>query len=170
MEKNTSVKIVIFSLLLLIWYSVGLISSIPKTPKAAMRDFYEREVAEDQIMDPLILAGDGVAPLLEEKIGNSDMPNRRYAIGALGNLKSRSSLAILKRLAQKTSEIDYIRCDALAAIGMIDRREGIVVWNSIRKEGLECLSGVNNANDYSQWLQLNSPRRSYLVALLGWHN
>lgn len=156
-------------LALIAWLCVDLYSNIPKSPELALKSFYEREVAEDQIMDPLILSGPGVIPLLQKELTNPGMTNRRYAIGALGNLGNKSALPILGNLASKKSEIDYIRCDALVAIGMIDYQEGLRVTNNAREEGLQCLSGIKDDHDYARWLKSNAPRRTYLQALLGRH-
>jgi hypothetical protein len=153
-------------------FGVTLYPKIPKSPELALKTFYEREVAEDQIMDPLIIAGSSVVPLLEKEVANPDMPNRRYAIGALGNLGSKSALSVLEKLAGTKSEDSYIRCDALVAIGMIDQQEGLRVANGVKGDGLECLSDIadNLDRNYAQWLEMSAPRRTYFQALLGRHS
>lgn len=173
MSKKAKVALVITIVLLAFtaWFGVSLYSDIPESPELALKAFYEREVAEDQIMDPLILAGPNVIPLLEKEVVNPDMPNRRYAIGALGNLGSKAALPTLEKLAGTKSEVDYIRCDSLTAIGMIDHQEGLRIANSVKGEGLQCLSEIadNLDRDYAQWLKLNAPKRTYFEALLGKH-
>jgi hypothetical protein len=142
-----------------IWIGTSLYSRIPESPAAALKSFYEREVAEDQLMDPLILAGSGVIPLLEQDLLDSDMPRRRYAIGAVGNIGDNAALPTLKKIVEDRSEVDYIRCDALEAVAMIDRSVAIQI---VRDEpslepqcGTAALSGAKS--------------RNYLEALLGWH-
>lgn len=168
--KKVALALVAFLLVFVVWVGATLTASIPKTPELALKRFYEREVAEDQIMDPLILAGKSVVPLLENEVTNPAMPQRRYAIGALGNLRSNSSLPVLKRLVYKKSEEDYIRCDALIAIGMIDHDEGRRVFNSVKADIPHCGAETADEHSYSQWLKSNTPKRTYLEALLGWHS
>jgi hypothetical protein len=126
MKKPIVIAISAVLLGLCVWAAIALRSNIPETPELALHAFYEREVAEDQIMDPLILAGPEVIPLLERDLANPEMQNKRYAIGALGNLQSEAALPILKSLASAKFEIDYIRCDALTAIAMIDGKKAFV--------------------------------------------
>ncbi|WP_210283261.1 HEAT repeat domain-containing protein [Massilia sp. Dwa41.01b] len=121
-------------------------------------------------MDPLILAGGGVVPILEKEVMDPKMPNRRYAIGALGNIRHRSSIPVLTRLAKMESEEDFIRCDSLIAIGMIDDREGLRVLNSVKGSGLQCFPDATNESSYRQWLRLSAPERTFFEALLGWHS
>jgi hypothetical protein len=174
MSKKAKVALAIAIVLLAFgaWFGVNLYSNIPESPELALKEFYEREVAEDQIMDPLIVAGRNVVPLLEKEVTNPNMPNRRYAIGALGNLGSKSALTVLENLAKMKSEVGYIRCDALVAIGMIDQQEGLRVANVVKGEGLECLSDIANNLDgnYAQWLEMSAPKRTYFQALLGRHS
>lgn len=169
-KLKVALAIAVVLLAVIAWFGMVLYSDIPESPELALKSFYEREVAEDQIMDPLILAGPSVIPLVEKEIANPDMMNRRYAIGALGNLGSKAALPVLEKLARAKSEVDYIRCDALAAIGMIDHQEGLRVANSVKGDELECLSEIAGDKDYVQWLKSNAQRRTYFQALLGRHS
>ncbi len=91
-----------------------------RDPEDALRDFYEaRERAEDQLMDPLILNGRRVVPLVISAVTNKDMRLRRYAIGFLGNGRYRSALPVLEKVLADESEIYYFRADALEAIYQI---------------------------------------------------
>ena len=57
-----------------------------RNPDEALKDFYDAgDRAEDQLMDPLILTGRSVVPLVLKELPNKDMRPRRYAIGFLGN-------------------------------------------------------------------------------------
>lgn len=173
MSKNKKVVLAISVVLigLAFWLGVSLYTNIPESPKLALKAFYEREVAEDQIMDPLILAGPNVIPLLEKEVVNPDMQNRRYAIGALGNLGSKAALSTLEKLVATKSEAAYIRCDALTAIGMIDHNEGLRIAKSVYGERLQCLANIKDLeHEYAQWLELNAPKRTYFQALLGRHS
>lgn len=162
---------VVVLLIFCAWLGIPLRAHIPESPELALESFYKREVAEDQIMDPLILAGPDVVPLLARELPSPEMPNRRYAIGALGNIGSKAALPILEQLARSTSEVDYIRCDAVTAIAMIDHQQGLRVVNRLRENGPACLSEIAGGldRDYSEWLRRTAPRRTYFQALLGWH-
>jgi hypothetical protein len=122
-------------------------------------------VAEDELMDPLILAGGNVVPLVLRDIRKSSMPKRRYAIGFLGNGGYREALPVLRQLVVDPAETELIRGDALEAIGQIDRGEGETLarrWAT--QEGFlgttarELLSGER------------PEKRTYFQALLGCHD
>lgn len=91
-----------------------------RDPKAALADFYAAEGrAEDMLMDPLILNGKPVVPLVMEAVSNKNMEKRRYAICFLGNGKYREALPLLERILNDNSEINYSQADALEAIAAI---------------------------------------------------
>jgi len=56
-------------------------------PQYRAKPSFERDAAkaEDQLMDPLLLAGDDVVPLVIDELPDKEMRLRRYAIGFLGN-------------------------------------------------------------------------------------
>lgn len=174
MSKKATIGLAVANLLLVFgaWLGVSLYSHIPGSPELALKAFYERRVAEDQIMDPLILAGPAAVSLLEKEVADPAMANRRYAIGALGNLGSRAAIPILEKLARSASEVDYIRCDAITAIAMIDRQQGLRVINSAGGKGPDCFSEIADGlyGNYAQWLKSNAVRRTYFQAFLGWHH
>ena len=78
-EKGV-IAIAVVLLALAAWLGVSLYANIPGSPTLALKAFYEREVAEDQIMDPLILVGPNVIPLVEKEVVNP-----RYAESTLRN-------------------------------------------------------------------------------------
>ncbi len=91
-----------------------------RDPHDALRDFYEaRGRAEDQLMDPLILNGHRVVPLVLSEIQKKEMPLRRYAIGFLGNGHYAEAMPLLEKILSDESEIFYFRADALEAIYQI---------------------------------------------------
>lgn len=94
-----------------------------RDPEEVLRDFYSaRNRAEDQLMDPLILKGSGVVPLVLLDVRNKDTKLRRYAIGFLGNGRYRSALPVLESVLADGMELDYFRADAMIAIYQIDPR------------------------------------------------
>lgn len=172
--KNISIGRLAWTSLLVITavaaaFAYARFARVPASPELALKLFFEREVAEDQIMDPLILAGPPVVPLLLREVTNRDMPNRRYAIGALGNLGTKAALESLVKLSRDTSEDPDIRCDALLAVGMLDPAEGLRIATSINSKELDCLWNVADHAAYLNWINTGAPRRTYLEALLGWH-
>lgn len=90
-------------------------------PEYVLNRFYtERDLAEDQLTDALILAGPKMVPLLELEISKREIPRRRYAISALGILGDNDSIPILEHILQDKSEKEEFRGDALLAIAKID--------------------------------------------------
>ena len=82
MGKIRIICLVSFSFLVMLLFSELLTVS----PENAIKEFKEsKDKAEDQIMDPLILCGKKVIPLVMKEIEDTNMPNRRYAIAYLGN-------------------------------------------------------------------------------------
>ena len=105
--------------------AVGFVFPLRTSPQKAYERFcYSADLAEDQLMDPLILAGDKVAPLVIDGIKNPDMPRRRYAIQFLGNASSKESLPVLRSILANEQEPETVRADALLAIVAIQGEEG----------------------------------------------
>jgi|SRR5262245_13313908 len=106
--------------LLGLWWAVA--EGPLRNPDEALKDFYEaRDRAEDQLMDPLILTGRRVVPLVLKELPNKDMRLRRYAIGFLGNGRYSEALPMLESVLNDESEIYYFRADALRAIFQISQ-------------------------------------------------
>jgi hypothetical protein len=106
--------------LLGLWWAVA--EGPLRNPEEALEDFYEaRDRAEDQLMDPLILNGRRVVPLVMKELSNKDMRLRRYAIGFLGNGRYSEALPMLEAILNDGSEIYYFRADALKAIFQISQ-------------------------------------------------
>jgi len=143
--------------------SLFIYSRIPNSPEDALRRFRMSQDAEDQLMDPLILAGKSVVPLLIKEVQSKEAPRRRYAIHALGQLGDSSVLETLKTVLSDPSEADFFRCDALEAIALIDREKG---------NGLAQQKDLGQICSFTvQAILSNAPldRRSYFDALLGTH-
>jgi len=104
--------------------STRLTDSNQIPPENALKRFYDSNGPEDTLMDPLILAGDGVVPLVLKEIKNKEMPRRRYAIGFLGNGSYKEALPELETVLHDSTEKDYFRGDALQSIYMIDESKG----------------------------------------------
>lgn len=108
-----------------VWIGLSLIwartAGPLRDPEDALADFYEaRNRAEDQLMDPLILAGPDVVPVVVEAVADTGMPRRRYAIAFLGLFGHKEAVPILTHVLHDESEIIYFRSDALQALYRID--------------------------------------------------
>ena len=95
--------------------------STRSSPEEALQRFYATtDVPEENLMDPLIVAGKSVVPLVLENIRKKEMPRRRYAIAFLGNGAYPEALPILESILKDSTEKDIFRGDALQAICQIN--------------------------------------------------
>ena len=169
-KKRPSTINVVFVVVILFGYPAR--QGIAASPEQSLKEFYSSQGAEDQLMDPLILAGVSVVPLLLDEVANKEMPRRRYAIGALGNIQDRSALAVLEDILGDTSEKDYFRCDALNALGMIDFQRAKKISEMYRQSKVICLSQLSDemlTTDQKAWLDSNYMRRTFQDAQVGRH-
>lgn len=91
------------------------------TPEDALAAFYGGEPRHEcELADPLRRAGKAVVPLVIAELPNRSMPQRRYAIGFLGDGGYREALPVLELIARDKTEQDHFRGDALLAIANID--------------------------------------------------
>ncbi len=153
--------------LTIIFFTMLTMACGAKSPESILAEFYVNKGAEDQLIDPLILAGDRVVPLVIEKVKDKDMPRRRYAIGFLGNGSYRQALPVLQQILQNRTERDYFRGDALQSIYQIDTQLGT-----------DCAQRYQDGNDYVSRIAKKiltgdsslKERRSYWDAWWGRHN
>jgi len=119
---------IIFIVFLLLWFvfEIDRIPLIFQSPEEAYADFLDTtNQAEDMLMDPLILAGKNVVPLIIQETQNPKMELRRYAIHFLGNGKFVEAIPVLESILINENELDYFRGDALASIFNIDPDLGL---------------------------------------------
>lgn len=91
------------------------------SPEYIINRFYtEQDLAEDQLMDSLILGGSKMVPLLEREILKKETPRRLYAISALSVLGKNDSIPIIEHILQDKSEKEDFRAAALRAVARID--------------------------------------------------
>ena len=132
-----------------------------------MQKFYNNAGPEDTLMDPLILAGERVVPLVLDKVKDKNMPRRRYAISFLGNGAYKQALPALEGVLQDSTEQDYFRGDALRSIYQIDQSQGMRYAGTYKDEPGN-LGKVSR--DILAGEQHLLERRSYLDAWLGRHS
>ena len=90
----------------------------------AWHEFYDLGDHEPSLDDPLIRRGSQMVPAICAAVAHKDMKYRRYALGALGYIRDPGALSCLEPILKDTSELDYIRGDALVAIYSINLRLG----------------------------------------------
>ncbi len=146
---------------------MAVVGCAERDPAAAMRAFYINDGAEDTLMDPLILAGDEVVPLVLDAVIARDMPRRRYAVSFLGNGGFREALPTLERLLADETEDIYVRVSCLIAIYQIDARTGRQRANALanREDSLG-----HTASDVLEHKPHIDRRRTYLQALFRRHD
>ena len=165
----------VYPILVLVTILLGCSEESHKTltPKKAIEIFYEVDVAEDQLMDPLIISGYEVVPLVIDDILDKDMKRRRYAIGALGNIGDKSAISTLEQILMDKSEDSYIRCDAINSIAMIDYGKGKELAESFKSSPVDCLTKFQFeivSSEYEDWLNKNYMRRTLEEARAGKHH
>ena len=96
-----------------------------RDPQAALLDFCEAKGrANDQLMDPLILCGRKVVPLVLDALRDPDMPRRGYAIRFLGHRSYREAIPVLEEILNNDTEVIYFRAAALRSLYLIDHELG----------------------------------------------
>ena len=95
-----------------------------KEARKIINDFYNDNVPESINDRHLLSAGKKIVPYLMIEIKNSDMPKRRYAIGAIGKIGDKQAIPVLVNIFEDKTELVYIRADAIEAIWHIDRTIG----------------------------------------------
>lgn len=140
-------------------------SSNQRSPEDALKQFYNSKGPEETVMDPLIIAGDKVVPLVLKEVENKNMPRRRYAIHFLGNGSYKEALPLLKSILQDPGEEDYFRGDALISIYLIDESLGreyaqkyLLEDNNLGRVSHQVLEGYAEIRN----------RRSYLARCYCW--
>lgn len=111
-------------LILILIYTFSEKAMTPDKAQRVLKDFYADNVPEVLNRRHLISAGKAIVPYLIVEIEKKDMPKRRYAIGALEEIKDKRALPVLIRILGDRSEIGYFREDALRAIWHIDKKLG----------------------------------------------
>jgi hypothetical protein len=115
-------------------------------------------------MDPLIIAGDKVAPAVIEAVNDEKTPKRRYGILFLGNGAYKEALPTLRSILDNPRESEYIRGDALQSIFLIDFVEG-QQRADLYKNDPNYLGGI--ARDILANEEYLQKRRSVIDAILG---
>jgi len=120
LKKNNIKRKILIGIVVLISCVWAFYNYLMPSPEEAFASFLtSQELAEDQLIDPLILAGEKVVPVVLKHITDPNMPRRRYAIYFLGNGSYSEAIPYLKAILENPEEEDIIRGDALKAIADI---------------------------------------------------
>lgn len=131
--KNKNIKKLIFIIILgigVILLSLMFLTEYRpwESSEKSLEKFYKYgqdpkdAVAEDMLMDPLILAGKKVVPLVIQEARKKDMSKRGYAIDFLKNGGYKEALPFFKQILEDDYENVFSRSDALKAIYLIDKK------------------------------------------------
>ena len=95
------------------------------SPQTALQDFRDPDSARkrDQRMDPLILSGRRVVPLVMSALDRDELSRsrREEAVRFLGNGGYTEAIELLKEMFADSGEPESIRAEALRSIALIDR-------------------------------------------------
>lgn len=153
-----------FSLFIIITLVVMILKPW-KSPESWLEDFYSNSSSEEKIIDPLLLAGQKVIPLVLTSIKDKEMKKRRYAIEFLGYSGEKKSLLVLQEIFNDKSEKDYIRGDALEAIYHIAPESGKKIAHNYSYEE-EYISMV--AKEIINSKSGSIEKRTLIDAMIGW--
>ena len=157
-----SIKLIGCCIFLVAVIGVSVFSLPQKSCEEFLHDFYSNEGPEITQMDPLILAGNKIVPVVLDKIKDKNMPKRRYAIAFLGNGSYHQALPVLESIVTDNTEKDFFRSDALESIYLIDNDKGLQYARQFQVE-------ANDLGEVSKDLlgdrKLLPKHRSYIAAL-----
>ncbi len=129
-------KILLITILVLLLICCGAWAFVEgplRDPHAAMNDFLEsRERFEDQLTDPLVLAGPRVRPLVLSAVADREMKHRRYALAYLGCAGYTPAQERLRQIVNDETERDYFRADALESLWRLDHEEASTVAQALQ--------------------------------------
>lgn len=115
---------------------LGTVSWVLHDPGECLDEFMHGDGRfEVENADPLILCWGDITPLVVEAIKDPEMPRRRYAIGFLGEERDVGAVKILRNIAMDSTEISYMRGDALEALTFLARDLGSQLREELSGEG-----------------------------------
>ena len=120
------IRLLLFAIAMLVLLVPFIIATgVLRSPDGALEEFYaQRDAAEDQLADPLIVTGCRSANVVAREIANPGMRYRRYAIGFLGNRRCRAAELSLVKIVENPREEAFFRADALEAITRMNPQRG----------------------------------------------
>lgn len=137
-----------------------------KSPDAVLEEFYNYHEPDSESLDPLILAGEKVVPLIIEKIQDKYMNRRRLAIDFLGNGEYKQALPVLQKIMQDENEEQHFRQTCLISIFQIDKTVGTEFAQYYKNDIVlgEISKDILSNKEYLHY------RRTYIDALLRRHD
>jgi hypothetical protein len=136
------------------WVEAGYSCPSIGPEKDVWRKFYESDT-EPAHVSILVAVGKKMAPYIAEAIKDKNMYLRRYAIGALGYLKDKKTIPVLRGIFDNSNELDYFRGDALESVYIIDQELGKSLASNVLKKQYPENSFVKLI---ANWI-INDPKR-----------
>lgn len=137
-----------------------------QSPEEVLEEFYHYHAPDSEGLDPLILAGERVVPLIIEKIQDKNMPRRRLAIDFLGNGSYRQAVPVLEKILKDETEEEHFRTTALTSIFQIDENLG----NQYAQQYKDDQVLGKTSSDILARKEYITYRRTYLDALFRRHD
>jgi uncharacterized lipoprotein NlpE involved in copper resistance len=137
-----------------------------RSPEQILEEFYNYNEPDSESLDPLILAGEKVVPLIIEKIRDRSMQRRRLAIDFLGNGEYEQALPVLIKILNDETEESHFRVAALISIFQIAENLGNEFAQRYKNDsnlGKTSMDILSN-KDYLRY------RRTYIDALFRRHD
>jgi hypothetical protein len=126
LQRATAALVALLAIILLVTWARA--EGPLRSPDQAFDDFVRAEGrAEDQLTDPLVLAGPRVRPVVLAAVQDRGFKLRRYAIRYLGCTRYGRAAPVFKTIVEDQSEQDSFRADALEAIWSMNPDEGHVL-------------------------------------------
>lgn len=161
-----TISLSLLSVIGIILLSIYFIAGRHRPPEVILKDFYSADCPEICLMDPLILAGDKVVPLVLRDIVDKAKHRRIYGIGFLGNGKYQCAVPTLTNIIENKSEDKYVRMAAFEALYSIDVSEAKRLagqYDSVADILINTAKAIKEDN-------VNISYRSFWSALFGMKN
>jgi hypothetical protein len=137
------------------------------SPERVLEEFYNYHEPDSESLDPLILAGKKVVPLIIEKIQDRNMQRRRVAIDFLGNGSYKQALPVLEKIMKDETEENRFRAAALISVFKIDKNYGRQFAQQYKDNEDDLGKAARDILDHKDYLKY---RRTYLDALFRRHD
>jgi HEAT repeat protein len=138
-----------------------------RSPEAVLEEFYNYNEPDSESLDPLILAGEKVVPLVMERVQDRNTQRRRLAIQFLGNSSYKQALPVLEKIMKDETEESHFRSTALISIFKIDEK-------LVKQFAQQYKVSKNDLGDIARDILANKDylnyRRTYTDALLRRHD
>jgi len=137
-KKKERTSLIAFTLTVVLYFVAGYVVD-KSCASAYYRIFMNQSVSEEYITRPLLEGGYQVGYIVMENLPEKEMKNRRYAIGAIGELKFKPAIPILQQILSDKTELDVFRADAFEALQKIGTMQSKEIAEGFRKHATDSL-------------------------------